>query len=161
MNMLIGWRSDAEILLRLVVAMALVGIVGWDRERKGRSAGIRTNMLVGLSACLFTSTGDLLVQHFQGYGQLVRVDPVRVLQAIVLGVSFLGSGVIFVSHTKDQVRGLTTAASVWTITGVGIVVGLRHYVLATGVTVIVFLVLEAVRRVEQLMGEKPESSTDR
>jgi putative Mg2+ transporter-C (MgtC) family protein len=94
----LGWRADADILLRLVIAMILAGIVGWDRERRGHSAGVRTNMLVGLSAALFTSTGDLLVHHFQSYGQAVQADPIRVLQAIVLGVSFLGSGIIFVSQ---------------------------------------------------------------
>ncbi len=147
---------DADILLRLLIAMVLASIIGWDRERRGRSAGIRTNMLVGLSACLFTSTGDLLIQHFQVYGPNVHPDPIRVLQSIVLGVSFLGSGIIFVSHSKDEVRGLTTAASIWTITGVGIVVGLKHYVLATGVTIIVFVILEAMRKVEKLIAQKPK-----
>jgi putative Mg2+ transporter-C (MgtC) family protein len=154
----LGLHADADILLRLIIAMGLAGIVGWDREQHGHSAGVRTNMLVGLSAALFTSTGDILVHHFQSYGQVVHADPIRVLQAIVLGVSFLGSGIIFVSHSKDEVHGLTTAASIWTITGVGIVVGLRHYVLGAGITLIVLVVLEVVRKVEQLAGQKPATN---
>ena len=136
--------------------MVLGGIIGWDRERHGRSAGLRTNMLVGLSAALFTATGDLLIHHFQSYGQVMTADPIRVLQAIVIGISFLGSGIIFVSR-RDEVRGVTTAASIWTITGVGIVVGLRHYVLGTAITLIVLVVLQLVRKLEQLTGVKPSS----
>ena len=120
-----GWYADAEVVLRVLLGMILGGIIGWDREHSGQSAGLRTNMLIGLSAALFTTTGDLLLRHFQHYGSVVHTDPIRVLQAIVLGVSFLGSGIIFVSRRADKVKGLTTAASVWTIVGVGIVVGNR------------------------------------
>lgn len=76
---------DADIVLRLAVAMVLAGIIGWDRERSGHSAGLRTNMLVGLSAALFTSAGDLLLHHFQSYGSVVRSDPIRVLIHVVCG----------------------------------------------------------------------------
>jgi putative Mg2+ transporter-C (MgtC) family protein len=143
-----GWHTDADIIVRLLVAMVLAGLIGWDREHGGHPAGLRTNMLVGLAAALFTATGDLLLVHFQGYGSVVRSDPLRILQAIVLGISFLGSGVIFVAHNRDEVRGLTTAASIWTITGVGIIVGLRHYVLGVATTILVLVVLEVVRKVE-------------
>lgn len=143
-----SWYLDGAILMRLLVAMILAGIVGWDREQSGHSAGLRTNMLVGMGAALFTNTSDLLVRHFQAYGAAVHADPIRVLQAIVLGISFLGSGVIFVSRHADEVRGLTTAASVWTVTGVGIVVGLGYYALAIGITALVLVVLEAVRKLE-------------
>jgi putative Mg2+ transporter-C (MgtC) family protein len=139
---------DAVILLRLLIAMILAGIIGWDREHSGHSAGLRTNMLVGMGAALFTNTGDLLIRHFQVYDSAVHADPIRVLQAIVLGISFLGSGVIFVSRHEDQVHGLTTAASVWTVTGVGIVVGLGHYALGAAITALVLIVLEAVRKIE-------------
>lgn len=151
-----GWQADADILLRLVIAMALGGVIGWDREHRGRSAGIRTNMLVALSAALFTSTADLLISRYSLlYPEFVKSDPVRVLQAIVIGISFLGSGIIFVSRDRSGVRGLTTAASVWTITGVGIVVGLGHFLLGAGVTLIVFFVLEVVRKIELMSGVKP------
>ena len=149
-----GWYADAEVVLRVLLAMILGGIIGWDREHIGQSAGLRTNMLIGLSAALFTTTGELLLRHFQHYGSVVHTDPIRVLQAIVLGVSFLGSGIIFVSRRADKVKGLTTAASVWTIVGVGIVVGIGHYVLGIVITGIVFVVLEAVRKIEIRLGAK-------
>ena len=150
------WYADAEIVLRVLIAMILAGIIGWDREHRGHSAGLRTNMLIGLSAALFTGTGDLLLRHFRIYGSVVHTDPIRVLQAIVLGVSFLGSGIIFVSRSADEVRGLTTAASVWTITGVGIVVGIGHYVLGVAITALIFVVLELVRKLETYLGKKRE-----
>ena len=155
------WRHDGIILLRLLVAMALGGVIGWDRENRGHSAGLRTNMLIALSAALFTSTGDLLIQHFEPFGGAVRGDPIRILQSVVLGVSFLGSGVIFVSRREEQVKGVTTAASIWTVTGVGIVVGLGHLLLAAGVTALVFLVLEAVRKIEVRAERKKSPSAQR
>jgi putative Mg2+ transporter-C (MgtC) family protein len=154
-----GWHSDVAILLRLLLAMGLAGIIGWDRESRGHSAGLRTNMLVGLSAALFTSTGDLLIRHFEAYGQSVRGDPIRILQSVVLGVSFLGSGIVFVSHKEDRVLGLTTAASIWTITGMGIVIGLGHYLLGAGVTLMVFVVLELVRQVEARLSTRSSSNS--
>jgi putative Mg2+ transporter-C (MgtC) family protein len=154
-----GWHSDAAILFRLLVAMLLAGVIGWDRERRGHSAGLRTNMLVGLSAALFTATGDLLIRHFDAYGSSVRGDPIRILQSVVLGVSFLGSGIVFVSHKEDKVLGLTTAASIWTITGMGIVVGLGHYTLGVGVTALVFVVLEVVRQVEARLSARKNSNS--
>jgi putative Mg2+ transporter-C (MgtC) family protein len=146
--MLQHWQVDGDIVLRLLIAIILSGLIGWDREHGGHSAGLRTNMLVGMSAALFTSISELLVDRFQVYGSMVRSDPVRTLQAIVLGISFLGSGVIFVSRNKDEVRGLTTAASIWMVTGLGIVVGLQHYLLAVAVTGLVLIVLEVVRKIE-------------
>lgn len=143
------WSVDSAILLRVFIAAILGAIIGWDRERRGRDAGLRTNMLVAASACLFTATGDLLVEHYAHYGSgLVRTDPTRVLNAVVLGVSFLGSGIIFVSHQRDHVLGLTTAATVWAVTAIGIVVALSHYVLAVGATVIVLLI-EVLRSIEK------------
>ena len=92
--MFADWHSDGAILLRMIVAAGLGGIIGWDRERSGRGAGLRTNMLVALTAAMFTATGDLLMTHFEHYGSsVVRLDPSRILNAIVLGVSFLGSGI--------------------------------------------------------------------
>jgi putative Mg2+ transporter-C (MgtC) family protein len=99
----------------------------------------------------------LLVHHFQVYGSIVHVEPLRALQAIVLGISFLGSGVIFVSRGQNRVRGLTTAASIWAITGVGIVVGLRYYVLGAAITGLILVVLEIVRLVESYISGRKAS----
>ncbi len=129
--------------------MGCAGVIGWNREKEGHFAGFRTNILVGMSAALFTSCGDLIIVYFAKYGPTIHVEPLRILQSIVLGISFLGSGIIFVSRHADEVRGLTTAATIWAITGVGIVAGLNHFLLAAEITALVFLVLQLGRWLEQ------------
>ncbi len=147
-------QSDLNILLRLMVALVLTGALGWERESTGKAAGVRTHMLVGVGATLFVALGELLILRFRTYGELMRFDPIRVIEAVVTGVSFLGAGIIFVSRGEQRVKGLTTAASIWTASAIGIAVGLERYVLAAGSTIIVFIVLRALR----FMDIEPDSS---
>ena len=86
--------------------------------------------------------------QFPGEGEGLRSDPIRVIQAVSIGIGFLGSGVIFVSKSGDSVRGLTTAASIWATAAIGIAAGLQHYVLAIGATLLLMLVLKGMRRFE-------------
>jgi putative Mg2+ transporter-C (MgtC) family protein len=133
--------TDLQILLRLTVALALSGAIGWEREASGKSAGLRTHMFVGMGAALFVALGGLLMRDFQDFGESVRFDPIRLIEAIVSAIGFLGAGTIFVAQGKDRVTGLTTAASLWATAAIGIAVGLEHYVLAIGSTVLVLVVL--------------------
>jgi len=132
---------DLAILLRLVVALVLSGLIGWERESVGKAAGLRTHMFVGMGAALFMALGNLVITDFQHHGDNLRFDPLRLIEAIVSAVGFLGAGTIFVSRAADHVRGLTTAASLWATAAVGIAVGLEHYVLAVGSTALVLVVL--------------------
>jgi putative Mg2+ transporter-C (MgtC) family protein len=134
---------DPEPLMRAVVAIVLSGVLGWEREAAGKSAGVRTHMLVGLGAALFVILGELFVQRFAGQ-ELMRFDPVRIVEAVVTGISFLGAGTIFVSKGEDRVKGLTTAASILVTAAVGMMVGLRYYWLAAGITLMVFTVLHGL-----------------
>lgn len=138
--------EQAEVLLRILVAAVLTGAIGYERERAGKSAGLRTHMLVGMSAALFVGLGELAVttfplQEFEGGEIGLRYDPIRVLQAIVIGVGFLGSGIIFVDRDRTRTLGLTTAASIWATAGVGIATGLGLFVAALGTTIMFILVL--------------------
>lgn len=139
---------EVTILVRLVVAMVLTGVLGWERETRGRAAGLRTHMLVGVGAALFVGLGEVLVKGFREYGELQQFDPTRMLEAVVAGVSFLGAGSIFFAR-GDRVHGLTTAASLWTTAGVGMAAGVGRYVLATGATLLVFFILRVLLRLEQ------------
>ena len=142
-------RTDISILFRLVVAIVLGGAVGWERESAGKPAGVRTHMLVAAAAALFVALGDAVLERFASQpvqGAVIQSDPVRIIEAIVTGVSFLGAGTIFVSHGRERVEGLTTAATIWVTAALGIAVGLERYVLALGCTVIVFVVLRVVRQ---------------
>lgn len=141
-------HPDVDTLLRLLVALVLSGVLGWERESTGKSAGMRTHMLVGLGAALFVVLGDLFVGRYAERAETIRLDPIRVIEAVVTGISFLGAGTIFVSRGKERVKGLTTAASIWVTAGVGMLVALERYLLAAGVTALVFVVLRLLAALE-------------
>jgi putative Mg2+ transporter-C (MgtC) family protein len=142
-------NTDLNILLRLSISLILSGILGWERERSGKAAGLRTHMLVGMGSTLFVVLGELFVFRFQGHDQNMQFDPTRIIEAVVAGTSFLGAGTIFVSRDRDHVRGLTTAASIWVTAAVGMVVGLERYWLAIGSTLLTFVVLHTLNWVEK------------
>jgi putative Mg2+ transporter-C (MgtC) family protein len=128
--------TTVRITLRLSLAALLGGILGYERERKGRSAGVRTHMLVAVGAALFV------------IGPLQRGMPIedmsRVLQGIVQGIGFLGAGAIMVRATKHQVEGLTTAANIWATAGIGVIAGLGLEATAVLSAAVVLIILAAV-----------------
>ena len=143
------------ILLRLVIAAVLSGAIGYERERTGKDAGLRTHMLVAVGATLFVSFTDLFVIASQPLAPAgspgnfrVQIEPLATVEAIVTGISFLGAGTIFVSGKGNRVRGLTTAASIWVTAAVGIAVGLERYVLAVGSTLLILVILHVMGQME-------------
>lgn len=124
------------ITVRLVIAAVLGGILGYERERKGRSAGIRTHMLVAVGAALF------VIGPLQSGMEISDLS--RVLQGIVQGIGFLGAGAIMVRSRQRQVEGLTTAANIWATAGIGIIAGLGLEATAVLSTAIVLIILAAV-----------------
>ncbi len=137
-------HPDFVILGRLVVAALLAGVLGWERERAGKSAGLRTHMLVGIAAALYTGLAEVASVEL-GAG---RSDPVRAIQAVAMGIGFLGGGIIFVNR-NERVQGLTTAASIWATAAMGIAAGLAHFRLAAGVTVLLAVVLHVLERFDR------------
>ena len=138
--------SELQLLLRLLVAAILAGVLGWERESARKSAGLRTHMLVGIASALYTAIAELAVSEIPPNSEGFQADPIRAIQAVAIGIGFLGSGVIFVSRHEDRVHGLTTAASVWATAAIGIATGLQHYVLAVGATLLLLFVLHALAR---------------
>ena len=136
-------------LLRLVVAALLGAMLGWEREQAGKSAGLRTLMLVAIAAALYTALAELSVQAYEGAPGELRADPIRAIQAIAVGIGFLGGGVIVVRHRSETVSGLTTAASIWATAAIGIAVGLAHYRLAVGASLLLIVVLRAMARFDR------------
>ncbi len=142
-----GVGAEAIVLLRVVVAAVLGGILGWERLSAGKWVGVRTLMLVSLASALFVGVSGLAVATGEGLAKDVHADPIRMVQAVAIGIGFLGAGVVHVER-EGNVRGLTTAASVWATAALGMAVGLGKYVLAVGCTAVMLLVLRAVARLE-------------
>jgi putative Mg2+ transporter-C (MgtC) family protein len=145
-----------EIVLRLVTATALAGLVGLDRERRRSAAGLRTHALVGMSSCL------LMIASAFGFADIlgtpgVGLDPSRIAAQIVTGIGFLGAGTI-IAH-GDSVRGLTTAASIWTVAALGIAVGGGMYRAAILGTVLALILLLVMRPVERRLDRKWSKQT--
>lgn len=134
-------ETDLWLLLRVLIAAALAGLLGWERELSRKPAGLRTHMLVGVSAALFVMLGELmLVRYADETTTSLRMDMIGILGAVVSGISFLGAGITFVSR-GNHVQGLTTAASILATAAVGVAVGLEHYALAAGTTIILLFIL--------------------
>lgn len=153
------WQAQLSVILTTAYAMALGGLIGWERELKRRPAGFRTHMLLSGAAALLVGLGDLLATHFSGeqYRELVRVDPIRLIEAVVAAVGFLGAGAIFrrgSAGDRGNVTGLTTAASMLMVAAIGIAAGLRSYVLALGATLLTLLVLLVLNWFERRIGEQ-------
>lgn len=140
-----------RILFYLIVSMLLGAAVGLDRELADKPAGIRTHMLVAGSATLLVTLGQIIVREYEVDPELVRTDPIRVISAIIMGVSFLGAGTI-IRRGSDKIQGLTTAASLLFISSVGICVALAKLLLAVGVTFIALLTLRGVVYLERKFG---------
>lgn len=142
-------RLELVLLIRLLVAGALSAVLGWERESARKPAGLRTHMLVGIASALYTVLAELAVLDYPTDENDMRADPIRVIQAVAIGVGFLGSGVIFVSRTGESVLGLTTAGSIWATAAIGIAAGLGYYILAVGATLLLVLVLRGMARFDR------------
>jgi putative Mg2+ transporter-C (MgtC) family protein len=138
--------SDGELLLRLGLTVVLCGAIGVEREARGQVAGLRTHILVGLGAALFTLVS---AYAFDAGEPNSRVDPTRIAAQIVTGIGFLGAGTII--RQGLTVRGLTTAASLWIVAAIGMASGAGYYVGAAATTGIVLVALVGFRRLRPVL----------
>lgn len=136
-----------RILLRLTLAALLGGLLGIEREKKGKAAGVRTHMLVAMGAALF-----VLVSQQEG---MDSADLSRVVQGVIAGVGFLGAGTILKSDHEDRVKGLTTAAGIWLTAAIGVAAGLGRESTAVLSTLLALAIFSLMPRIVNLM-EKPE-----
>lgn len=134
-----------RVIIRLVTAVILGAAIGFEREKAGKAAGLRTHVLVTLGTCVFVLAGS-------GYG--MNSDGLsRVIQGIVTGIGFIGAGAILKLDQERNIRGLTTSAGIWMASAVGVAVGLGEIGLALMATVVTVVVLALVGAVD----EKPEN----
>ncbi len=146
-NSLAADFSDLEDLagvvrmtVRLLLAAALGAVLGWERESKGKAAGLRTHMLVALGAALF-----VLAPQRAGFA---NADLSRVIQGLVAGIGFLGAGVILTNTKEQEVHGLTTAAGLWLTAAIGITAGMGREALAALATLLTWVILAVLPKLE-------------
>jgi putative Mg2+ transporter-C (MgtC) family protein len=146
MSFLGAYSLQLHILAYVVLAMLFGAVLGLDREIAHKPAGLRTHMMVSGAAALLVALGEILTQRFDVEpGQtIIQVDPLRIIEAVITGVSFLGAGTILRHGITHQVQGLTTAASLLFAAAVGVTVALSQLVLAAGITILALLTLRAV-----------------
>jgi putative Mg2+ transporter-C (MgtC) family protein len=137
------------ILFKVVLSVLLSSLIGFERELRQKGAGLRTHILVGLGSTLIVLTS---LHLFDIYREVTIIDPTRMITGIVTGIGFLCAGTII--HAESHVSGLTTAAALWIVSGVGIAVGAGHYSAAVIVSVVVFAVLASMRPIEYRLAKK-------
>lgn len=139
----------AHVVVRLVAAALLGGIVGYERERAGRPAGLRTHMLVSLGAALFVISGD-------EFG-MDTADLSRVIQGIATGIGFIGGGAILKLAAEREIKGLTTAAGIWMTAAVGVAAGLGRWGSAAIGVLLTWIILSILYKFEK-QSIKPKKS---
>lgn len=135
-------------IVALLLSVLLCGIIGIEREKRGRSAGLRTHLLVGVGSCL------VMIISIYGFPALFNDhrDVARLAAQVVTGVGFLGAGAII--HKNSGTRGLTTAATIWIVMAIGIACGSMNFILAIAGTLIIVVVLTLFRKFETRLNKK-------
>ena len=128
-------------IAKLLIAAILGGFIGWERERRGRPAGLRTHILLCVGVTLMMLVSEHIFEKYKNLAadSIIRVDPARIAAQVVTGIGFLGAGTIIRFGTT--VRGLTTAASLWVVAGIGLAVGSGYYVPAIITTILTLFAL--------------------
>jgi putative Mg2+ transporter-C (MgtC) family protein len=153
-----GWIDisplDGMLVVRLAIAALLGSIVGIDRERLAWAPGLRTHMLVSVGACLFMIVSAFGFADILGTKNVV-LDPSRIAAQVVSGIGFLGAGSILLRG--EVVRGLTTAASLWSVAAIGLAVGGGLYVEAVAATVVILIILAGIKPIEERFQQRHKS----
>ncbi len=138
--------NDAQIFIRLFLSLILGGLIGLERQIHRRTAGLRTHILVSLGSCLIMLTSLYI---FDIYKNQVPLDPARIAAGVITGIGFLGAGTII--RESEGIKGLTTAASLWVVAGIGLACGCGFYSAALFSSVLAFITLFFLRYPERLM----------
>ena len=137
----------ASVFGKFGLAAALGALIGFEREFKGHSAGLRTHMLMSLAAAAFTMIAWGMYEDFRVRDDSPNLDPVRAVEAVTAGIAFLGAGPII--QNRQGVRGLTTGAGMWTAGAIGVAVGCGYLSMALTLTLIAVIVLVVLKWVER------------
>lgn len=138
-----SWSIQLIIIVRVLIGALLASLIGWERDRAGKAAGTRTMALVGVSATLIVAIGEVLNRELE-FG-----DPTRALHAVVTGIGFLGAGLIFLGGRSNQIKGVTTAATVFTTACMGVAVGLGFIWTGIAFTLVTVTILRSTQIFER------------
>lgn len=144
-------NPSVQIFFQLILAAFLGGLVGLEREYNRKEAGLRTYSLVSLGAALFTIISFQMVNPYLGRSE-TNFDPSRIVGQIVLGVGFLGAGLII--FRGSHIEGLTTAAGLWVVAAIGVAVGTKLYLLALFTSILTLAILSGLRIIEEKFLER-------
>ncbi len=139
--------SLTAIVARMLGATLFCGLIGFEREASHRPAGLRTHMLIGIAACVYSLLGLALLARTSEFTDTVRIDPLRLIEAVTSGVAFLAAGLIV--FAQGNVRGLTTGASMWLAAAVGVACGIGEWTIALLTTMLALIIIVAVRQLER------------
>jgi putative Mg2+ transporter-C (MgtC) family protein len=144
-----------EVLFARILGSALLcGLIGLERESVNNPAGLRTNMLIGLAATVFTLVGLQVMHEFGNRPDTVQIDPIRLVEAVTAGIAFLAAGVII--YTRQNLTGLTTGASMWLSGGIGLCIGFGMWLVAIVATSAGIIILWLLRKTQVAVGMKDE-----
>jgi len=154
-----GFCIQAEMFLRIVISLLCGVFVGFERTNRGKEAGIRTHAIVALASCLMMiisqyGFSDFFVDFAKGNVD-TRLDPSRIAAQIVSGVGFLGAGTIFIH--KNVVTGLTTAAGIWAVAGVGMAIGCGMYFIGISCTFVIIVAQLILHKSTKFTSNQPET----
>jgi putative Mg2+ transporter-C (MgtC) family protein len=154
------WSAELPLLARVLIAGGLGAIVGLERELSRKPAGLRTHVFVSAGSALLVLMSEIVVLEFStANSDSISADPIRVIQAIVVGISFLGTGTII--HQRGQeIEGLTTAASIFLTSGIGIAAAVEQYILAGGTALFAVIVLYVLGWLERRLGKPVGDSAE-
>jgi putative Mg2+ transporter-C (MgtC) family protein len=142
--------TETQVIWRLILAVILSSLVGLERQMHRRYAGLRTHILVCLGSCLIMLTS---LYVFDIYKDVVALDPSRIAAGVITGIGFLGAGAII--RDREGIKGLTTAASLWVVAGIGLAVGCGFYSASVITTILALGVLLLLRQAEEkIFGDK-------
>ena len=146
------------VALRLVAAMVLGGMIGFERHLHNKPAGMRTHMMISLAACVFTLAAfGMIITDWGADAARVKFDPLRLIAAVTSGVAFLAAGTII--NARGHIHGLTTGAGMWLAGALGLACGAGQIPLAALATVMALIVLWVLRRVERDIPDPPDNSS--
>jgi len=138
---MVGWETQLVMIGKVLLALVLGGAVGLERAQSKKPAGFRTHMLVMGAATLLMMVGEIIIARYDYVTPgLLRLDLTRIVEAIIVGISFIGAGTIIQRQQEGLVENLTTAASILFTAAIGITIGLEQYALSLGLTILLLLV---------------------